>query len=218
MIGNVLGGASLYPCRVKMDRSGVLIVVVGCMFLAAGGALIMLKSARQNAEIQAESGDHSAPLPPNEISPAVQPIPTIEPIPTVAPPVVAAQNTPDDPAENAKRLATGSGSATTANGEGDKAVVAGDVGSPQTVISHMGPDFRRCYNNGLTTNPNMKGSLRVTARIGPDGKVVVANASGGNGLSQEVIACVTKRVKIAQFAPPEGGGATIVVPVSFVAQ
>jgi hypothetical protein len=37
-------------------------------------------------------------------------------------------------------------------------------------------------------------------------------------LSGEVVGCVAARVQSAQFAPPDGGGATIVIPVSFVSQ
>lgn len=201
-----------------MDRSGVLIVVVGCMFLAAGGALVLLKNARQNADLHVDRDEQDGPKPPNENSEVSEAVPTIEPLPPAAPVTAAVPNKADDDTDAVKGLATGSGTATTAGSDEEKGGVAGEVGSPQNVIARMGPDFRRCYNSGLATNPAMKGSLRVTARIGPDGKVVVANASGGNGLSQEVIACVTRRVKSAQFAPPDGGGATIVVPVSFVGQ
>jgi outer membrane biosynthesis protein TonB len=194
------------------------------MFLAAGGALVLLKNARQNADLHVDHVDHvdqdqqDAPKPPNENSEVGEAVPTIEPLPPAAPVTAAVPNKADDDTDAVKALATGSGTATTTGSEGEKAGVAGEVESPQNVIARMGPDFRRCYNSGLATNPAMKGSLRVTARIGPDGKVVVANASDGNGLSQEVIACVTRRVKSAQFAPPDGGGATIVVPVSFVGQ
>jgi hypothetical protein len=64
----------------------------------------------------------------------------------------------------------------------------------------------------------MKGSVRVTARIGPNGEVLSASASGGGGLSGSVVSCVQARVASAQFAPPEGGGATVVIPVTFVSQ
>ena len=81
----------------------------------------------------------------------------------------------------------------------------------------MAAGFRRCYNNGLKEDPNMKGTVRITARIGPNGEVLGASASG-SGISGSVIGCVQARVASAQFSPPEGGGATIVIPVSFVSQ
>jgi hypothetical protein len=82
----------------------------------------------------------------------------------------------------------------------------------------MAAGFRRCYNQGLAENPNMSGSVRITAKIGPNGEVLGASPSGGGGLSGTVISCVTSRVASAQFSPPEGGGATLVIPVTFVAQ
>jgi hypothetical protein len=81
----------------------------------------------------------------------------------------------------------------------------------------MAAGFRRCYNKGLQEDPNMKGSVRITAKIGPNGEVLSASPSG-SGLSGSVVSCVAARVSSAQFAPPEGGGATVVIPVTFVSQ
>ena len=98
------------------------------------------------------------------------------------------------------------------------AAVTGNVANAQSVVAGMGAGFRRCYNRGLQTDPTMKGSVRITARIGPNGEVLSASPSGGGGLSGDVIGCVVSRVQSAQFAPPDGGGATVVIPVSFVSQ
>lgn len=98
------------------------------------------------------------------------------------------------------------------------AAVTGAVANAQGVVAGMQAGFRRCYNRGLQTDPTMKGSVRITARIGPNGEVLSASPSGGGGLSGEVIGCVAARVQSAQFAPPDGGGATVVIPVSFVSQ
>lgn len=198
-----------------MDRSGVLIVVVGCVFLAAAGALVTLKNAKQHADADLETTEQQALTAPTQRPEAVAALPTIEPIPPVAPPV-AAQHEPDESANSATGSATSTGQAAATN-EGS-VVVGGDVSNAQSVLATMRPAFRSCYNRGLQTNPNMKGSLRITARIGPNGEVVVANPAGGNGLSKEVIDCVVTRVKSARFSPPVGGGATIVLPVSFVGQ
>jgi len=192
-----------------MDRSGVLIVVVGCMFLAAGGALVMLRDARQHSDASAEASEHSE---------VAEVAPKIEPIPAPAPPVTASPSESNNNADAVKGLATGSGTTTETGNAEEKTALPMDSTNPQSIIARMGPDFRRCYNRGLQTDPNMKGSMRVTARLGPDGRVVVANTSGGNGLSKEVISCVLNRVKSAQFNPPAGGGATIVIPVNFVSQ
>lgn len=94
----------------------------------------------------------------------------------------------------------------------------GNVSNAQSVVAGMAAGFRRCYNRGLQEDPAMKGSVKITAKIGPNGEVLSASPSGGGGLSGTVIGCVAARVSSAQFAPPEGGGATIVIPVSFVSQ
>lgn len=97
-------------------------------------------------------------------------------------------------------------------------VSGGNVNGASGVVAGMAAGFRRCYNKGLAEDPNMKGSVRITAKIGPNGEVLSASPSGGGGLSGTVISCVTARVSSAQFSPPEGGGATIVIPVTFVSQ
>ena len=100
---------------------------------------------------------------------------------------------------------------------GGAAVSGGSVANASQVVAGMAAGFRRCYNKGLQEDPSMKGSVRITARIGPNGEVISASPSG-SGLSGTVISCVAARVSSAQFAPPEGGGATIVIPVTFVSQ
>jgi hypothetical protein len=100
-------------------------------------------------------------------------------------------------------------------GVGGAAVSGGTVSNASAVVAGMASGFRRCYNRGLQEDPNMKGTVRITAKIGPSGEVVSASPSGGGSLSGTVISCVAARVASAQFAPPDGGGATIVIPVSF---
>jgi hypothetical protein len=98
---------------------------------------------------------------------------------------------------------------------GGAAVAGGSVSNTSSVVAGMAAGFRRCYSRGLQEDPNMKGSMKVTAGIGPNGEVVSSTASGGGGLSEAVMSCVTARVAAAQFAAPDGGKATIVIPVSF---
>jgi hypothetical protein len=100
---------------------------------------------------------------------------------------------------------------------GGASVSGGNVGNASAVVAGMAAGFRRCYNKGLQEDPNMKGSVRITAKIGPNGEVLGVSPSG-SGLSGSVISCVASRVSSAQFAPPDGGGATIVIPVTFVSQ
>jgi hypothetical protein len=101
---------------------------------------------------------------------------------------------------------------------GGASVSGGSVANASAVVAGMAAGFRRCYNKGLAEDPTMKGSIRITAKIGPNGEVLSASPSGGGGLSGTVVSCVAARVASAQFAPPEGGGATVVIPVSFFPQ
>jgi len=103
-------------------------------------------------------------------------------------------------------------------GVGGAAVSGGNVANASSVVAGMAAGFRRCYNRGLQENPDMKGTVRITAKIGPNGEVQGASPSGGGNLSGTVISCVAARVASAQFSPPDGGGATIVIPVSFAPQ
>jgi hypothetical protein len=85
-----------------------------------------------------------------------------------------------------------------------------------SLLACMSPAFRRCYQAGLHGGPWMGGQLRIRAQIGPEGEVTSAKAERVTGLSPEMVACMEKRVSIAHFSPPEGGSATIVIPVTFV--
>jgi outer membrane biosynthesis protein TonB len=82
----------------------------------------------------------------------------------------------------------------------------------------MKAGFRACYNRGLASNPDLQGAVKITAKIGPNGEVVSATPAGGGSLGDEVVNCLVRRVQSATFNPPEGGGASIVIPIPFVLQ
>jgi len=97
---------------------------------------------------------------------------------------------------------------------GSATISGGAVANAQQVVAGMQAGFRRCYIQGLHEDVNMSGSVRVTAKIDATGAVASAQESH-TGLSPTVVSCVVARVTAAVFAPPEGGGATIVIPVTF---
>ncbi|HEY4119838.1 MAG TPA: AgmX/PglI C-terminal domain-containing protein [Byssovorax sp.] len=107
---------------------------------------------------------------------------------------------------------TGGDAAASAHPDG-----GGVAAQASSVVASMAPAFRRCYNAGLADDPTLQGSVRITAHVGPKGDVTSVKPSKTT-LPADVVACVAKRVAAAQFSPPEGGGATVVVPVSFVPQ
>jgi hypothetical protein len=101
---------------------------------------------------------------------------------------------------------------------GGASVAGGAVSNADRVVAGMRAGFRACYNRGLASNPDLQGQVKVVAKVGPNGEVLSATPQGGAGLGPEVVECVVRRVKSASFAPPEGGGATIVIPVTFALQ
>ena len=100
---------------------------------------------------------------------------------------------------------------------GAASVSGSKVANAERVVAGMKAGFRSCYNRGLQTNPDLAGSVRISAKIGPNGEVLSATPTA-SGMSPEVVDCLVRRVKSAQFAPPDAGGATIVIPVTFVKQ
>jgi len=101
---------------------------------------------------------------------------------------------------------------------GSAEVRGGSVSNADRVVAGMRAGFRACYNRGLASNPDLQGSVRITAKIGPNGEVLTATPNATGTLGEEVVNCVVRRVQSATFAPPEGGGATIVIPVTFALQ
>jgi hypothetical protein len=100
---------------------------------------------------------------------------------------------------------------------GGVTVSGGKIANASQVAAGMAAGFRRCLNSALARDPgSIKGgsTLRVTAQVGKDGEVLSSTPSGGAGLSASAIACIAARVSSAQLAPPDGGNATLVIPLS----
>jgi hypothetical protein len=114
----------------------------------------------------------------------------------------------------AKKVAGPKGSASV----GGAAVSGGTVSNASRVVAGMRAGFRACYNRGLSENPDAQGSIRLSIKVGPGGEVSGVSASPSGNLPGSVVSCVQARASAAQFAPPEGGSAVIVVPVTFVKQ
>jgi hypothetical protein len=141
--------------------------------------------------------------PDTSVPPPAQDAPLSPPPP---PPVEAPMAEPALERDRASReRVAGIGAATSTGGR------ISDMGK---VVAGMTAGFSRCYNIGLRQDPNMIGSVRVIARVGPRGKVLSATPSGADGLSAEVILCIVRVVEAATFSPPEGGNATITIPIA----
>ena len=96
-------------------------------------------------------------------------------------------------------------------------VSGGSVANASRVVAGMKAGFRNCFNRELASNPDAQGTIRLTIKVGPGGEVqnVTAAPSGNLG---SAVDCVKARARSAQFDPPEGGSAVVVVPVTFVKQ
>lgn len=99
----------------------------------------------------------------------------------------------------------------------------GVTGTPVTIdaertIMTLRPRFKRCYQKGLATDPEMSGKLIMAIDLAPNGDVSSVSKAGGSGLSTTVEDCLMTTVRRASFDAPGGGGATLEVPVTFVKQ
>jgi hypothetical protein len=94
----------------------------------------------------------------------------------------------------------------------------GSVSNASAVVMGMAAGFRRCYNQALRADPNFRASLRVEARIAAAGDIVRVRTVVPAIYPEPMILCLMDRVRSARFAPPTGGGATIVIPITFVSQ
>jgi hypothetical protein len=92
-------------------------------------------------------------------------------------------------------------------------VTAGSVSNAGAVVAGMQAGFRSCYKNALKDDPSVKGSARITLKIGPAGEVQSASISGG--LPGGLLGCLRGRAQSAQFAAPsDGGSAVVVIPIN----
>ncbi len=90
------------------------------------------------------------------------------------------------------------------------------VANASAVVAGMAAGFRRCYNLGLQKDASLSGVVRVTARVAATGEVASVHTFVPAGVMAQVAECVLDVTFQSRFAPPEGGGATIVIPVSFM--
>jgi hypothetical protein len=92
------------------------------------------------------------------------------------------------------------------------------VSDAERVVAGLRARFRSCYNKGLAVDPGMAGSVTIVTKVAPNGEVTAADSSANSGLSADVVTCIQRVVKNAQFTGPGGSGSTINIPVKFVQQ
>lgn len=201
-------------------------------FAVAGIALLCCACATMDSDgdrVEIGSPDSTYPygvyVPPNAQPQAAyaQPYPapyvpptTQAPMPTPSTPAPSTAQPPSAPPSDPSLYAGDRGFSPwpSANGPSWAVQSSGNVANAQG----MGAGFRRCFNRALQDDPKASGSVRLTAIIGPDGRVVSVSPSAPIGLPDNMIVCLIVCVSNTQFAPPDGGKATIVIPTSFVSK
>jgi len=91
----------------------------------------------------------------------------------------------------------------------------GEGGSPTEVVAGLREEFSSCYQGGLWTNPAQRGSVRLELDIDAVGHPKAVNTKGGRGLDRKVLDCLDKVAASATFAPPRGGSAMVIIPLTF---
>ncbi len=94
---------------------------------------------------------------------------------------------------------------------------AGKLPDAGRVVAGLRGMLRACYKRALDEDPTARGSVRVTATVGPNGEVRSTQAANA-GLPSGMVGCVTRVVQGAQFSQPEGGAAVVAIPMTFMPQ
>lgn len=76
-------------------------------------------------------------------------------------------------------------------------------------------EFRRCYESGLKTNPNLSGRVNVRFVIAKDGSVSNVGGKDSDLPDEAVKACIVRAFSTLKFPEPEGGIVTVVYPIVF---
>lgn len=88
-------------------------------------------------------------------------------------------------------------------------VIAGGGGLDQAdifaVIKRNQGQIRFCYEQGLQSNPNLKGRVTTAFTIGGNGQVKVVNIANSTMNSKIVEDCIALRIKTWKFPLPQGG-------------
>ena len=84
---------------------------------------------------------------------------------------------------------------------------------PKSVIDEKlkaaGPEIQGCYERALKTKPGLRGKVNINFVVATDGKVVHAEAGGGDdALADEpTVDCILAAIRKLEFPQPKGGTA-----------
>jgi hypothetical protein len=93
-------------------------------------------------------------------------------------------------------------------------VVTERLSDADKVIASLRPQFRKCYQDGLSLDPNLAGKVVLGATVDPQGAVVSASVVSFEGLTPEVRECLVQVVRGAHFTG-NGHSTELKIPVAF---
>lgn len=85
----------------------------------------------------------------------------------------------------------------------------------QRIVRANFPRFRQCYELGLRTDPELKGSVVTKFIIDQTGAVENVSFAGGTMSDSKVSACVVSTFGMLSFPSPENGKALVTYPIAF---
>lgn len=103
------------------------------------------------------------------------------------------------------------------NTTGDEKTTSSGRLAPEVIQKRVRANFgsmRTCYENGLRSDPKLKGRVVVRFVIGTDGSVTSVTSSGDIP-DEAVKSCVAEAVRKITFPTPEGGTVTVSYPFVF---
>jgi beta-lactamase regulating signal transducer with metallopeptidase domain len=114
-----------------------------------------------------------------------------------------------DPVRKAAAASSGAPAQTT-NREGRLAPEA-----IQSVVRQSFGAYRACYEQGLKTKADLRGTVSVSFVIASDGSVNGASDHGSTLPDPSVVQCVVRGFSGLAFPPPQGGYVTVIYPIEF---
>jgi hypothetical protein len=179
-------------------------IVAALVLLLGIGAIVMFKFLNQNDPI-------TLPTPPPPPKPAPTPTTSATEAELLPPSVVDAGS---DAASKPLGTVAAAGPV-----QSCASPCTGIAGSElANSVNARAAQARGCYNQGLLTDPTIKGSMAVAVRIGPTGATcggasIVSSQLGGGGGA--IVAGCVQRIFSGAYPPPHGGCVDVSVPLSF---
>jgi outer membrane biosynthesis protein TonB len=190
------------PPPVPASNNG-LYVAVALLLLGGTGAIVYFKFLKKEAPTLAQvlPPATATPSAPGNENPALYEVPPPQP---VAPqPDSGAGAGPGTPSI-----------APSGTGGCDSPCKGVDTPALANAVRGRVSTARQCYNRALASDPNLKGQVGVSLRIGPSGNVCSAGVTSTTLHSPGVEQCALATLRNASYPPPSGGckdvGATLV--------